>query len=593
MLVHLLPPIFSSKAVGLLSYKKSVFYILFSFQRMALCTLGYFQNQDEFGRPCITWMHNGTEIGAYNVDPNYSFTDQKTNKETYNTIGSALMKNEDYNRSIYVDGELVVEGFEGQDSSGVVYTSDYDSITVDGFASLVVSNDTTPFMETGAGVLTEVYVIAPEYTYNGSTKVLSKEGEIIITMVHTYLAEVTSVTEDDGEYTVTVSYVTKDTSSTTQKAWIDGDFNTSFMTTTEYTKDDVVMVTLAENSKGKFDIMTMALPEVIEGLATGSRIEPDVVGGSWVEVDGTQYDYAHSVRGNISDTESMAPTESTEIVVYLDNYGYVLGYDAVVPWVQYLYVEDKDSGLSLDGSRVRVTFADGTEDIITISYIDNQTVTSSTWASVPSSRFVDDNVASANETYKNEWVKEGTDELVFGKYLENRVYSYSARGDGTYELYTDIRKSFDVDGTEVGVLDGITIDKYGAYYDGGSGIHESAVNSNLLNTAEFNTMFIYTSVQYAEPTTATSDWDADDLVYAENVFKTEGGTTFYVDEDETSSQFIFEIEEGYASVLAQGATNGVGSNHIFVVDRSTVFVDVINNKTWIGYDNVPIRIFKN
>lgn len=270
------------------------------------------------------------------VAATHEFTTEKTVKEMYSAVGSAALNADDYSRVIYVDGQVVKEDFKLEaydDVSGERKTLDLDSTDKDDLKSILSSTDTTPFLETGNGVLTQVFIIPPEYSYDiYGGKVMSREGEIIISLIHTYLAEVTNVVDNGDDYTVTVRYETKDPANVDNLgAWTaeydkDMSFGEKLDTTTYVERGDRVSVQVAYNQSTKtMDIQSLSEVTVEEGVATSAKIDPESRGGSWLAVDGETYNFAFSMRGNMDTDDEMAPDGQTDITVFFDEYGYVLG----------------------------------------------------------------------------------------------------------------------------------------------------------------------------------------------------------------------------------------------------------------------------
>ena len=131
---------------------------LVEFGEKYLPNLRLVSDDDEFDRPSHTWIYKSEEIGTYVDYENLveTFTVAVTGKDLYETIGSSTIK--EYDVYYYEDG------------------AEDETIK----ASNMIRTNTKEYDTTGNGVLTQVFVD-------------HDKKEIIITSIHTYLAQATAV----------------------------------------------------------------------------------------------------------------------------------------------------------------------------------------------------------------------------------------------------------------------------------------------------------------------------------------------------------------------------------------------------------------
>ena len=267
---------------------------------------------DEFDRPAFTWSYKAQKIGTY-VDWSLlvkEYTTAVTGEELYNTLTSSAIKAYDF--AYYVDGKV----------SDEIKTS-----------NMIRTND-TKYATTGNGALTQVFVD-------------NEEGKITITTINTYLAQATA---DYNEKKENLSLDVKQ-----NDGYV---FNTTTVSLADiagiekYKEEDFVVVNVAENSNGKYDIVTVADPEVM----TDTTLTKYSV-NSYVVADGTQYDYAK--KGTAYNAAPLTDYDKTALTnytynVYLDKYGYVIGTEIYSGEANYLFL----TGYDLNGSNLAVTTAD-------------------------------------------------------------------------------------------------------------------------------------------------------------------------------------------------------------------------------------------
>ena len=281
---------------------------------------------DDFGRPSTIWSYQSSEIGTYADEADTTWTSTVTEREVYQAAGSTAYSNYDW--TVYRNGETVFDGVEGADVLEYSRTS------------------SERWQNTGNGVLTEMYVDSSDET-------------VIVTLIDTFVGEVTRVTDNGDDYTVTISY---------QSGRPDG-AETTYDTEQEFQDDDIVIVTV-----GAGEIQSMAVAETVEGSVTG------VSSDSYVRVDGVTYNYnraycvstLYNSDSGLVDLEDGGfgnPEVDNDVVIYLDSYGYAVAMEGAEEGVDdYLFVTGLDSAYGEISAKV--VWADGTEDTIDIDEVD-------------------------------------------------------------------------------------------------------------------------------------------------------------------------------------------------------------------------------
>lgn len=283
---------------------------------------------DDFGRPATTWSYKSSTIGTYSDSADQTWTGKVSEKDLYTAAGSAAYDN--YKWTVYRNGE-VVEDMERVNGKDVL---DYGKTSSE------------RWQETGNGVLTELYVD-------------STEEDVVVTIIDTFVAEVTKVEDNGDDYTVTISYKSDKPSKAENE----------FDTDQKFAKEDIVVLTI-----GGTEIQSMAKAEIVEGTVSS------VKDNDYVKLDGTTYNYnraycttvINSAKGlvNLDDGDNFTnPDIDNEVVLYLDTYGNAVAIEGAEDSVDdYLFVTGVDSAYG-DVS-AKVVFADGTEEKIDIDEID-------------------------------------------------------------------------------------------------------------------------------------------------------------------------------------------------------------------------------
>ena len=324
---------------------------------------------DEFDRPAFTWSYKAQKIGTY-VDWSLlvqEYTTAVTGEDLYNVLTSSAIKAYDF--AYYVDGK----------TSDEIKTS-----------NMIRTND-TEYDTTGNGVLTQVFVD-------------NEEEEITITSINTFLAEATA-DYNDKKGTLSLDIFQSDYASVNETLSSD-DFDIA-----GYKEGDMLRVCVAETSKDKYEVVTIADPEVL----TDSTVTK-FANEKYLVTDGTQYDY--SMKGdekNDLDKYYDSLLDNT-YNIYLDAYGYVLGTVKVTGELKYLFLTGYDkatSHLSVKTATGAAIFLDGTFEEIQI------------------------NVNATNEKL-NEYQKTNGDtfyaDLGSGDNQYNKWFTYTTNDDGVYTL---------------------------------------------------------------------------------------------------------------------------------------------------------------
>ena len=283
---------------------------------------------DDFGRPATTWSYKSSTIGTYSDSADQTWTGKVSEKDLYTAAGSAAYDN--YKWTVYRNGEIV----EDMDRVNGKDVLDYGKTSSE------------RWQETGNGVLTELYVD-------------STEEDVVVTIIDTFVAEVTKVEDNGDDYTVTISYKSDKPSKAENE----------FDTDQKFSKEDIVVLTI-----GGTEIQSMAKAEIVEGTVSS------VKDNDYVKLDGTTYNYnraycttvINSAKGlvNLDDGDNFTnPDIDNEVVLYLDTYGNAVAIEGAEDSVDdYLFVTGVDSAYG-DVS-AKVVFADGTEEKIDIDEID-------------------------------------------------------------------------------------------------------------------------------------------------------------------------------------------------------------------------------
>ena len=288
---------------------------------------------DEFERPSHTWVYENTELGTY-VDYDLlveTYTEGVDGRTLYELLGSSTI--DEYSIAYYVDGA----------ESDVIRESN------------MIRTNTRDYSTTGNGVLTQVFV---DHT----------NEEITITSVNTYLAQTDAdYNESRGELSLTVYTGTEaDGTAITSSKTVDVE---DIDTITEYTEGDFMLVNMAATGTGSNPYEVVRVNDVESMVdCTVTRFSK----GSYVTVDGEQYDYAETAAydDDVLDQYNEGALDDFTYTFYLDQYGYVIGAEIYEGEANYLFLTGYDmngSNLSVSTATAAAIFLDGTMEEIQVN----------------------------------------------------------------------------------------------------------------------------------------------------------------------------------------------------------------------------------
>ena len=284
-------------------------------------------DHDAFGRPAAIWSYEDNEIGTYVDDRTETWTTKVSERDLYRSAGTAAVNGYDW--TIWKDGDVIDDSVDGYDLN---------------------RNNTDRWQNTGNGVLTEMFVDTVAETVD-------------VTIINTYVAEVTRVEadEDEGDYNVTVSFETKPSGSVSRE----------FNSDVEFAVDDVVVVGIADGN-----IETMALAQVVEGTVNSVKAFDSLT------MEGTPYNYNYAYTSNapiihyglvdLDGSGAQNPEAGDEVTIYLDTNGCVVALEnAATTAEDYLYV--KGTHEMYGDVSARVVYYDGTEEDINVDTLNLNT----------------------------------------------------------------------------------------------------------------------------------------------------------------------------------------------------------------------------
>ena len=234
----------------------------------------------------------------------------------------------------------------------------------------LIRTNTEAVGATGKGVLTQVFVD-------------NSKDLVYISVINTYLAQASddyNEKKDEASFDIygieevtKAKALVKNTGDKDAKAGkqayienrsVDGD-----MFDVKDVKDgDIVLVHVAEG-----EIKEIIDPEVIDSTSISSFKK-----GSWVNADGTKYDYANTA---LYDTEVLDEYDETNMKntnyrVFLDMYGYAIGLEILEEPDQFLFlagIDQRTSNLTNKTAEGNVIFLDGTSDTVKIKMDKSET----------------------------------------------------------------------------------------------------------------------------------------------------------------------------------------------------------------------------
>ena len=259
-------------------------------------------DSDEFERPATTWKLKSETIGTYADEADLTYTAAVELGDIYKDLdlSSSLKASE---VDIYRNG-----------------VADKD----DGKLGIVKSDSTEIG---GNGVLTEVF-------YNDD------DETAVITMIDTYLGEVTSTHKASGNRDAYISISPK-----ADGVGVGGNFDTE----ESFDVDDLVLYTYSNKSGDK------GIQTVVNASETVTGTLKSFTTAKSVKVGDTTYKGSDVYKDEIAD---LTGAVDQEVTVYLDQYGYVVYVDTDAVSGNYAVVIGIDT--SKVGDRAKLLFADGT-----------------------------------------------------------------------------------------------------------------------------------------------------------------------------------------------------------------------------------------
>ena len=479
---------------------------------------------DNFGRPATIWSYKNDEIGTYPEKAKGTWTTKVSERDLYSAAGSTAV--DKYSWTVYVDGKAV--DFDPDDLSR---SSDDRVLT------------------TGNGVLTECFVD-------------TDAEEVVVTLINTYVADVNKVVKNNDDYTVTVNYKTSPKGVT---------LNREFDTETEFAKDDVVILTVANG-----EIQSMALPEKMSGTVSS------VKSNDYLKISSTTYNYNYAytskdrILGGLYDLENndaANPEAGDDVTIYLDANGCVVAIEgADTSADDYLYVTGTD--VAYGDVSAKVVFSDGTEATIDIDEVNGHD-------------------AKVSKDVKD-YTQNGS------SVIKDMVYKFAKSGND-YDLTTVFDKNIDGRDYEVTSNEAIKIEKNSAsfkFYE----VKDNQVTNTVTDSFTANSNTVYVDVEnnrvftgYRNVPGMTSKAGGfvvlnDGVV--EIVFLTDAGS-YDVDDDSfffvksTNDKEVVDTEDGdrydwtvYVNgaketiSLTKGASNTIDEPGLYKIEST-------NSKDWI------------
>ena len=314
----------------------------------------YDKQIDVFGRPARIWEYKGNEIGTYVKKEllKQEYTKKVTGQDLYDLLSKNTI--EEYRFRIYVDGVATTDNNAKNilAASGAWFDkSDLYRTNKDGVGG------------TGKGVLTQVFVDT-DYTN-------PQLYTVYINIINTYLAKASEdydTKNDDVKmdvYAIDDSVQTKvyakrnpdSPASIVETFTVDGDdFDVK-----EVKEDDIYLVRVADS-----EIQEMVKPEIISNATINAFSRRD-----WVNLDGTQYDYASTARYDVEVLFKYDNPNLKDVTynVILDKYGYAIGLERNEDPDQYVFltgIEDSFSNLTTRQVDANVIHLDGTMETVKV-----------------------------------------------------------------------------------------------------------------------------------------------------------------------------------------------------------------------------------
>ena len=293
-------------------------------------TLSSTVSTDDFGRPANVWKVKSETVGTYAKEADFSYTEKVKGSAIYSDLDTGAIDDDDV--TYYVDG---VE----KDLPAAFHVTK--------------SNDEKIG---GQGTLTQVF-------YNADND--NDTDDIVITVINTYLAQVSGDYDEDDEE---LDIVLADNSATPESGDTSWTLSSDdFAGLDEFEDEDYVLITVASDNgedNGQY-VATIAAAEKVTATVTSYTSD------SSVTADGTKYSY-NATCNAADDAESYEYVIKEDYDLYLDSYGNVIFAEGVDVEGNYLYLVDAAQSGYLSTSKVvaGVYFLDGTYAEITLNKVD-------------------------------------------------------------------------------------------------------------------------------------------------------------------------------------------------------------------------------
>ena len=360
---------------------------------------------DEFERPATTWKMKADTIGTYADEPDLTYTAAVEMGDIYKDLDlSSSLKASEVN--IYRNGAP-----DGNNGKWGIGKGDKNEVG-------------------GNGVLTEVF-------YNDD------DDTAVITMIDTYLGEVTSTHKASGNRDAYISISPK-----ADGVGVGGNFDTE----ESFDVDDLVLYTYSNKSGDK------GIQTVINASETVTGTLKSFTTGKSVKVGDTTYKGSDVYKDEIAD---LTGAVDQEVTVYLDQYGYVVYVDTDAVSGNYAVVIGIDT--SKVGDRAKLLFADGTVSTVDLKNsggADEGDIVSYTKNSSNEYKLTllaQDQLSTANASAKENLILNGKADLNNGVFklanagsVSGTVTATTANGKTTFLIATSSSN-----GTEYRVYEGI------------------------------------------------------------------------------------------------------------------------------------------
>ena len=278
---------------------------------------------DDFGRPATIWEYKGKEVISVANDATLTYTKEVKAKDIYKALGLRTSDNADH----------IVNGYN--------------------VGTVALSSTASSTLNSGNGTLTQVY---------------KDDNGIVITVIETFLAQVSGdYDEDDEELTLTP--VSDDS------ALGNVDYTLKledFANLADFADEDYVLFT-AKTDGADATVKTLVPAEVVTATVNGYTKDSDGSTPKDVTFDGKTYEYNVNFDAQGLDTNYTVKEES---VFIMDGYDYVIGLDEVANSNDYVFIlEFKSDGWNTSKTvSANAYFTDGTNKDIKLEKVNGKSI---------------------------------------------------------------------------------------------------------------------------------------------------------------------------------------------------------------------------